>query len=369
VRPAPRAPSERITLDGADSLPINPDYAFDQFVEGHNNRLAFAAAKAVADAPGQAYNPLFIHGGVGLGKTHLLQGICLDIHARQPDARIQYVSCEAFVTRYLEAVRDNRLLEFREGYRDLDLLVIDDIHFLTKRGHSQEEFFHVFNALHQMRRQIVLSSDAPPEDIPDLEARLVSRFKWGLVAKIEAPDYETRIEILRRKAELRELELPEKVLAHIAQHHASNVRELEGAIVRLQMEAAIAGAPITIEMARSALGTPAPAVPPRPTIDAIITAVADHHHLKRSDILGKRRHKSVVVPRQIAMYLARERTKHSLEEIGASFGGRDHTTVMHAHGRMVELKGADPELAATIRGLDDHVMAQAAAIALNGAGG
>ncbi len=334
TRPTIHASSELVRLESEHALPINPDYGFDDFVIGPNNRLAHAASVAVSENPGFAYNPLFIHGGVGLGKTHLLHAICLKILQAQPDVKVHYVSCDGFMTQFMNAVQSGTMSEFRHTFRDVDLLVIDDIHFLAKRDRTQEEFFHTFNSLYQANKQIVLSSDAAPEEIPDLEERLVSRFMWGLVAKVEKPGFETRVEILKRKADARGVTLPEPVAIEIAHHLDTNIRELEGAITKLQIVSRVENRKIDLDLARDALGEEfAAALSAQgngPTIERIISEISTYYSIKRTEILGKRRHKSVALPRQVGMYLARHSTRHSLEEIGAHFGGRDHTTVMHA---------------------------------------
>ncbi|MFK7758377.1 MAG: chromosomal replication initiator protein DnaA [Phycisphaerales bacterium] len=332
--PIVHASSERSRLDSSGALPINPDYGFGEFVIGPNNRLAHAASVAVSENPGFAYNPLFIHGGVGLGKTHLLQAICLKITQENPGINLHYVSCDGFMTQFMNAVQSGQMAEFRHTFRDIDLLVIDDIHFLARRDRTQEEFFHTFNALYQGNKQIILSSDAPPEEIPDLEERLVSRFMWGLVAKVEKPGFETRIEILKRKADARGIKLPEPVVTEIAHYIDTNIRELEGAITKLQIFANVEKRDIDLDLARDALGQEfASAVSAQgtgPTIERIISEISGYYSVKRTEILGKRRHKSIALPRQVGMYLTRKYTRHSLEEIGAHYGGRDHTTVMHA---------------------------------------
>ncbi len=350
--PTPPAPpqlahvaSERERLGGPDALPINPDYAFEHFVKGNNNQLAYAAARAVAENPGNAYNPLFVYGDVGLGKTHLLQAICLSLMVTHPNIRMLYISCDGFLTRFISAVQSGRMSEFRHFFRDVDLLVIDDIQFLANRDRTQEEFFHTFNALYQAKKQIVLSSDAPPDEIPDLEARLVSRFNWGLVTDVKKPGFETRVEILKRKAVMRGQTMPDDVAAEIATHFDSNIRELEGAITRLQIVAAVKKEPVSLALAREALAGILPQIEEKPpTIDAIIESVSDYFQIKRTDILGKRKLRSIARPRQIAMYLARQTTSLSFEEIGIHFGGRDHTTVMHAVARVKELRGVDAEV-------------------------
>ncbi len=348
--------SDSIPPDYPDALPINPDFGFDTFVIGPNNELAQAAALAVSAKPGRAYNPLFIHGDVGLGKTHLLQAVCLKVKHARPDAKVVYISCDGFMSQFMAAVQDGSMSEFRHRFRDVDLLVIDDIHFLAKRDRTQEEFFHTFNALYQNNRQIILSSDTPPEDIPHLEDRLVSRFKWGLVAKVDAPGYETRIEILRAKARLRGVELGDDVLCYIAQHIDSNIRELEGAITTMQMRAGVEKRDPDLELAQDCLAElgAAPASD-GPTIESIINAVSDFYSVRKADLLGKRRHKSISLPRQVSMYLAREHTRHSLEEIGNHFGGRDHTTVMHAVRTVKARRGGDTDFEAVVRSLEQQV--------------
>ncbi len=344
--PAPvHAGSERERLGGPDALPINPDYSFENFVPGPNNRLAHAAALGVADKPGFAYNPLFIHGGVGLGKTHLLQAVCISLLEANPQARIHYVSCDGFMTQFMNAVQSGRMVEFRHAFRDVDMLVIDDIHFLAKRDRTQEEFFHTFNSLYQDRKQIILSSDAPPDEIPDLEERLVSRFSWGLVCKVDKPGFETRVEILKRKAAMFGMTMPDQVATEIAQHIDTNIRELEGAVRHLQLTASVSKRPIDLAMARESLGNILPpARDAAPTIGQIINEVVTYYQIKQTDILGKRKLRSVALPRQVGMFIAREHTGHSLEEIGAHFGGRDHTTVMHAVKKIAEVRQSAPDV-------------------------
>ncbi len=312
------------------SLVINPDYGFENFVVGPGNRLAHAAAVAVAANPGRAYNPYFVHGDVGLGKTHLLQAICLRIYEGMPSARIFYTSCEGFMTQFMDAVQAGEMTRFRHTFRDVDVLVIDDVHFLAKRDRTQEEFFHTFNSLYQSHKQIILSSDAPPEDIPDLEDRLVSRFKWGLVASVIPPCYETRVAILKNKGKLRGIEMPDDVACYIAAKIDTNIRELEGAVVKLQVLSGVEKRPVDLELARAALGEEPGRTERQIQIQMIINAVTDFYGIKVTDLQSKRRQRSIALPRQVCMYLARKHTRHSLEEIGGYFGGRDHTTVMHA---------------------------------------
>jgi len=313
---------------------LNEDYVFDNFVRGPSNQLAHAAALAVADAPAQAYNPLFLHGLVGLGKTHLLQAICQRVLQRRPETRIIYLSCETFVNQFISAVETGDLEDFRYRYRHADMLLIDDIHFLAKKERTQEEFFHTFNTLYNSKKQIVLSCDSPPREIPTLEDRLVSRFKWGLVTEIEEPDHETRVSIVRRKAEGKGVQLPEGVGELIADNIATNVRELEGAVLRVVGYAALTKQPLTLDLAREALRATIQPKERKVSIETILRTVADHFGVKASEITGKRRHKSISNPRQICMYLARRLTDYSLVEIGGQFGGRDHTTVIYANEKI-----------------------------------
>jgi len=338
-----KALEHRVVQPGReDSLVINPDYSFENFVVGPGNRLAHAAAVSVGASPGKAYNPLFVHGHVGLGKTHLLQAICLRIIEANPAAVLYYISCETFVTQFMEAVQAGQMNDFRHRFRDVDVLVIDDIHFLTRRERTQEEFFHTFNSLHHDQRQIVLSSDAPPEEIPDLEDRLVSRFVSGLVAKVAPPCYETRAAIIKTKSRLRGLDMPDDVACYIAGKIDTNIRELEGAITKIQILAQVDAKPIDLELAKTALGEDDSAPTSGPSIQTIIDCVTQYYRIKVTELQSKRRPRSVVLPRQVCMYLARRHTRHSLEEIGGYFGGRDHTTVMHAI-KTIEVKLAEDE--------------------------
>jgi chromosomal replication initiator protein len=340
----------------ADQIVLSPDYNFDNFVTGPGNHLAYAASVAVAQQPGKAYNPLFIHGGVGLGKTHLLQAICQTVLHDNPGTRICYLSCDSFVNQFLESVTGGQMHDFRHRYRHVDLLVIDDIHFLANRERTQEEFFHTFNTLYQANRQIVLSSDSPPNEIPKLEERLVSRFNWGLVARIDKPCYETRVAIVKKKAALRNITMPDDVVCFIATHIESNTRELEGAITKVQSLAQFNHEPITYALAQQALGDTLTTTPPRHiSIQTIIDAVTDFYDVKLSDLQSKRRHRSITIPRQVCMYLARQRTTYSLEEIGGYFGGRDHTTVMHAIKAIGERVGLDTRFAEQIEQIDQRV--------------
>ncbi|MEE2972097.1 MAG: chromosomal replication initiator protein DnaA [Planctomycetota bacterium] len=353
------ASNEGIDL-AAEQMVLSPDYVFDHFIVGPGNRLALMAANAVAEKPGRAYNPYFIHGGVGLGKTHLLQAICQQILRDRPDASICFISCSTFMDLFHECVKAGRMQDFRHHFRTADILVIDDIHFLSKHDQSQEEFFHTFNALYQSGRQIILSSDAAPSEIPDLEDRLVSRFNCGLVARIERPCYETRVAILKAKAALHDLELPDDVPAYIAARLDSNIRELEGALTKIRGYALAENEPISLELAKRALADDpsrqAGEDPAAPSIQTIIESVTRYYDVKLTDLLSKRRHKSITVPRQICMWLARRHTRFSLEEIGGYFGGRDHTTVMHAIRAINRRRDEDSSFSDDIDRLETSVL-------------
>ena len=341
-----------------EQLLLSPDYCFDAFVVGPGNRLAHAAAIAVTSKLGRAYNPFFVHGAVGLGKTHLLQSICQATLRNQPSARILYISCNTFMETFLECVKIGRMNDFRNRFRNVDLLVIDDIHFLSKREQTQEEFFHTFNMLHQSGRQIVLSSDAAPSDIPDLEQRLVSRFNSGLVARIDRPCYETRVSILKAKAKLHDLVLPEDVSAYVAARIDSNIRELEGALTKIRGFALATGRPIQLDLAKEALGVVALVSGSKnnhPSMQSILDSVVSYYDVKLSDLVGKRRHKSIVLPRQVCMWLARHHTRYSLEEIGGYLGGRDHTTVLHAVRTVTARSTMDDSLRADVARLEESL--------------
>lgn len=351
--------------DTQDSLPpspdvvaLDPEYEFDQFVTGPCNRLAHAACIAVSEAPGETYNPLFIHGDVGLGKTHLLQAICQRAQQRVPAPRILYLSCEAFTNHFIESVERGDLHHFRFRYRHVDILVIDDIQFLAGRERTQEELFHTFNTLYQARKQIVLSADCTPREIPSLADRLVSRFSWGLVARIDCPCLETRMAIVRKKARRRNIPLGEAVIACIAATCATNARELEGAITTLDAVSQQLGREIDLSSARAALATETHNAHKPVAIGTIVDTVSEHFGVKKSELQGKRRSKSIAFPRQICMHLAREMTAHSLEEIGSHFGGRDHTTVMHATRRIAQLRQEDAGLSALLMDLKNRIAGQ-----------
>ncbi len=344
---------------GDDELVLHPDHGFENFIVGPTNRLSYAAARAVADNPGTVYNPMFIHGGVGLGKTHLLQAICHRYLEEGLEGRILYLSCEAFISRFMDAVQAGNLNEFRRQFRDVGMLVIDDVHFLCKMDSSQEEFFHTFNTLYQSNRQIVLSSDAPPNDIPDLEQRLVSRFNWGLVTQIAPPEYETRVQIVLNKAKLRGFTISEDVAALIAARFDANIRELEGALLRVQVHAHVHSVPITLDVAKDALGVAIAATKPRVSVQVIIERVSDFFGVPVPQLLSRKRTRSVALPRHVGMYLSRQLTMHSLEEIGGYFGGRDHTTVMHGVSVIKDLRERDEDLDAAVREIERGLVAAA----------
>ena len=354
ARPAPVLP--HLSEFDDDQMVLSPDYSFENFICGPNNQLAYAAAVAVANQPGTAYNPMFIHGGVGLGKTHLLQAICQKILRNKPDARILYVSCDTFFNQFIDCVQNGQMNEFRHHYRHVDMLVIDDIHFLSDRDRTQEEFFHTFNALRQSNRQIVLSSDAAPSEIPNLEERLVSRFQSGLVAQVTKPSYETRVAIIRAKAKLRGIVMPDDVVQFIASKNDTNARELEGAVTTIQAFAALQSRAIEMKLAREALGEPE--VEPHNNqvrLQSIFEVVTNFYDVRIADLQSRRRHKSVTEPRQICMWLARKLTRFSLEQIGGYFGGRDHTTVMHSIKTVEDRMADDATFARTVEQLESKI--------------
>lgn len=356
---APRAKAERSSHSEPgddDDMLISPDFCFENFVIGQGNRLAHAAAVAVSQKPGKAYNPFFIHGGVGLGKTHLIQAICQAALRANPRTRLYYISCNGFMTQFLDSVQAGQMHEFRHRFRNVDLLVLDDIHDLAKRERTQEEFFHTFNALHQAGKQIVLSSDAAPVEIPDLEERLVSRFNSGLVARIEKPCYEMRVAIVKKKAALRNIVIPDDVAAYIAARIDTNIRELEGAITNLQGLSLVDNCPIDLDLAKQAIGDQSlGGGTPTPSIQSILDAITEYYDVRLTDLLSKRRHKSIARPRQIGMWLARKHTRYSLEEIGSYFGGRDHTTVLHAIRAVDSRCGFDSGLAREVLSIEQRL--------------
>lgn len=313
---------------------LNPNYRFADFVVGECNKLAHAAALAVATSPAKAYNPLFIYGGVGLGKTHLLHAIGHEVITRYPHFRVQYISSEEFTNQLIQAIQTHSTGKFREKYRNVDLLLIDDIHFLAGKSGIQEEFFHTFNALYDAHKQIVISSDRSPKEIPELEERLVSRFHWGLVVDVQKPDYETRMAILQKKIQRFQLAIPQDVLSYIAEKITSNIRELEGALLRVVAHATLIDEQITLNLTKKILHDMIREDKARINIPHILEKTAEFFNLSVADLKSKSRKKSVVLPRQIAIYLIRKYTDASLNDIGNSLGGRDHTTILHAIQRV-----------------------------------
>ena len=313
---------------------FNPKNTFDTFVVGNNNNFAYAAALAVAQAPGKSYNPLFLYGGVGLGKTHLLHAIGHYVVTHKKGARVAYLSSERFTNEYIDGIQNNQIARFRKKYRLTDVLLIDDIQFLAGKERIQEEFFHTFNALHEGHKQIVLTCDRPASEIQNLEHRLVSRFEWGLVTDIQPPDFETRMAILRKKSEKETIALPDDVYYFLAEKIKSNIRELEGALIRVVAYAKLIGREISVDMVKEVLKDMIREGEKKITIDMIQKKVCEYFDIKLSDMKIKKRSRAIAYPRQIAMYLARQLTDYSLPEIGEYFGGRDHTTVMHAYEKI-----------------------------------
>ena len=322
---------EKETTKALNKSQLNPKYTFSTFVTGKSNDFAHAASVAVAEAPAQAYNPLFIYGGVGLGKTHLMHAIGHYILSQNPDSKVVYVSSEKFTNELINSIREYRNEEFRNKYRNVDVLLVDDIQFIAGKEGTQEEFFHTFNALHEANKQIIISSDRPPRDIPTLEERLRSRFEWGLTTDIQAPDLETRMAILRKKATMENLEIPDEVVLLIANTIHSNIRELEGALIKVVAYSSLTNRAITEELAEEALkDIISNHKPLEITVDLIKDKVAKRFNIRIDEFSSKKRTRAIAYPRQVAMYLTRELTDLSLPKIGDEFGGRDHTTVIHA---------------------------------------
>lgn len=342
--------------ENSSSHMLNPKYVFDTFVIGTGNRFAHAASLAVAEAPAKAYNPLFIYGGVGLGKTHLMHAIGHYVLEHNSSAKVVYLSSEKFTNEFINSIRDNKAVDFRNKYRNVDVLLIDDIQFLAGKEQTQEEFFHTFNALHDESKQIVISSDRPPKEIPTLEDRLRSRFEWGLITDIQPPDLETRIAILRKKAKAENLDIVNEVMAYIANQIDTNIRELEGALIRVVAYSSLINRDIDVELAAEALKDIIPNGKPKViSIIDIQKTVGEHYGVKLEDFKAKKRNKSIAFPRQIAMYLSRELTDFSLPKIGDEFGGRDHTTVIHANDKISSQIQADPAFAETIKDIIEKI--------------
>ncbi len=350
--PAGPVPQQgRFDFDSAAQL--NQRYTFDAFVAGSGNQFAHAAAQAVAERPSKAYNPLFLYGGVGMGKTHLMQAIGHEVKRHSPELSICYVSSEKFTNELINSIKYDRMIGFRERFRNVDLLLIDDIQFLTGKERTQEEFFHTFNALHESTKQIVIASDRPPKELAEIEDRLRSRFEWGLIADIQPPDLETKIAILQKKAESEHVQLPADVAAYIAQNIRSNVRELEGALIRLVAYASLTGVAINLVTAQQVLRNIIDQQSRKITIEAIQKAVAEQFGLRLPEIKAKNNSRQIVFPRQIAMYLAKHLTEASLPEIGRQFGGKHHTTVLHSIDKIEKQRQADKDLNRTLNKLTE----------------
>ncbi len=335
---------------------LNPKYTFESFVIGNSNRFAHAASLAVSEVPAKVYNPFFIYGGVGLGKTHLMHAIGHRIRQTHPHMKVLYISSEKFTNELINSIRDGNPESFRQKYRNIDVLLVDDIQFLSKKEHTQEEFFHTFNTLHEANKQIIISSDRAPREIPTLEDRLRSRFEWGLITDIQPPDLETRIAILRKKAMMENLRVPNDIMVYIAGRIDNNIRELEGALIRVMAYSSLTGQNMDMSLATEALKDIFPNGRPKQiTMELIQQVVANYFKLRQEELLAKKRTRNVAYPRQIAMYLCRELTETSLPRIGEMFGGRDHTTVIHAHDKINREKNEDAKLSNIIKELTRRI--------------
>ncbi len=335
----------------AVSTGLSPRYSFDSFVVSSCNQFAHAAAMAVAEQPSSAYNPLYIYGGVGLGKTHLMHAIGNRIGRSQPGLRHLYITAETFINELINSIRFEKTLDFKERYRKVDLLLVDDIQFLAGKERTQEEFFHTFNALYESQKQIVITSDCPPRDIPTLEERLRSRFEWGLIADIQPPDLETKVAILRKKAEAENVQIPEDVALFICSRVRSNIRELEGSLIRLVAYASLTGRRVDLDMAKDTLKDLIDDRGRSVTIEAIQKCAADYFHIRTSELKSRNNSKHIAFPRQVAMYLCKKLTDKSLPAIGAQFGGKHHTTVIHALRKIEAMRERDREFAKVLDGL------------------
>ncbi len=338
-----------------DDININPRFSFDNFVIGPSNRFAYAAAMAVAESPAKAYNPFFIYGQVGLGKTHLMQAITQQIRKLYPSLNICYISSEKFTNELIDAIRHRSTPQFRQKYRNIDVLLIDDIHFIAGKESTQEEFFHTFNALHNNRKQIIISSDRPPKEISNLEERLSSRFAWGLITDIQPPNYETRVAILKKKIEREPVEVPDNVIFFIAEQIKTNIRELEGALIRVVAYSLLEEKPISLDVAKLILKDMVKESIKIVSVEMIQKEVGDYYNLSVSELKAKKRNKNVLLPRQLAMHLTRQMTKLSLPEIGQAFGGKDHTTVLHSCKKIEQDLLTDQELKNTIEKLTTNL--------------
>src|SRR5579859_4679226 len=349
------AESDRSWEPESPASQLNPRFTFETFVVGACNQFAHAAARSVATNPSRSYNPLFLYGGVGMGKTHLMHAIGRELSEKFGTMRVIYTSSERFMNEMIACIRTDRMQQFHQRYREADVLLIDDIQLLGNKERTQEEFFHTFNELHDHQKQIVISSDSPPKDIPGLLERLRSRFEWGLMADIQPPDLETKMAILDKKAEIEGFRLPEDVRTFIATKTKSNVRELEGALVKLVAYSSLTSAPINLPMAQQVLKHLTHAQDRRVTIDSIQKAVAEKYGIKQTQLKEKSNTKTIVVPRQVAMYLVKELTTASLPEIGRAFGGKHHTTVIHSVSKIERLRQSDPDLNRLLHSLMDSL--------------
>ena len=351
--PASAKPGQaRLDFESSDHQ-LNPRYTFDTFVVGKSNEFAHAASRAVAEQPSKAYNPLFLYGGVGMGKTHLMHAIGHTIKKRNPAMRLSYVSAEKFTIEVINSLRFDRMISFRERFHTVDVLLVDDIQFIAGKERTQEEFFHTFNALYEQQKQIVISSDCLPKDINSIEERLRSRFEWGLIADIQPPDLETKIAILQKKAENERFSLPDDVAEYIARAIKSNVRELEGALTRLMAYASLTGTAISLSTAQQVLKNIIASQEKRVTIEVIQKRVSEHFDLREQDLKVKSNTRAIAFPRQVAMYIVKQLTTASLPEIGRQFGGKHHTTVLHSINKIEELRRSDKDLNRTITRLMD----------------
>ena len=355
--PIPLSVEEAAVLEAAEppasSLPgsagLNPRYTFDSFIVGSSNQFAHAACRAVAEAPSRSYNPLFIYGGVGLGKTHLMHAVGQYVLRHDRNLKLTYISAERFMNEMINAVRYDRIIDFRERYRTVDVLLVDDVQFIAGKEGTQTEFFHTFNALYDSQKQIVISSDCPPHEIPSLEERLRSRFEWGLIADIQSPDLETKIAILKKKAETEAVPLPDNVAIYIAGKIKSNIRELEGSLIRLIAYASLTGQQLTLQLAQEVLKNILDHDDKAVTIEIIQKSVSDYYNLKVTELKSRNNSKSVSMPRQVAMYLCKMLTHASLPEIGRSFGGKHHSTVIHSIRKIEDLRQKDGNLNSVIK--------------------
>jgi chromosomal replication initiator protein len=351
----PASPTQPcIDFDSTDSQ-LNPRYTFESFVVGSSNQFAHAAALAVAEQPSKSYNPLFLYGGVGLGKTHLMQAVGHRVRQRNRALRVNYLSAEKFTNEVINALRFERMVSFRDKYRTVDVLLLDDIQFLAGKERTQEEFFHTFNALYDAQKQIVISSDAAPKEIPTLEERLRSRFEWGLIADIQPPDLETKIAILMKRAETENFSLPPEVAEYIARSVRSNIRELEGALIRLQAYSSLVGEAVSLSLAETVLKNILAHQEKRVSMEAIQRRVAEEFSLRPTDLRLRTNAKPISFPRQVAMYLARQLIGATLPEIGQAFGGKHHTTVLHSVNKIEHLRKGDKELAQRLHKLTDRL--------------